>query len=182
MKHLEVVGAVIQYDGKILCMQRGAGKYDYVSYKYEFPGGKVEAGETHPEALMRELREEMNFDVSITEEDYLTTVNHRYPDFEITMYCYLCHVSISFLVSHRLSSGFSCTKIRKIFDKSCCLRQKSLNALKNERITEPSLDHSCRKQTGFSVIRHPPFGVTAVKQIVITHIVKFKLGFMNFYC
>ena len=91
MKHLEVVGAVIQYDGKILCMQRGAGKYDYVSYKYEFPGGKVEAGETHPEALMRELREEMNFDVSITEEDYLTTVNHRYPDFEITMYCYLCH-------------------------------------------------------------------------------------------
>ena len=61
-------------------------------------------------------------------------------------------------------------------------KAKSLNALKNERITEPSLDHSCRKQTGFSVIRHPPFGVTAVKQIVITHIVKFKLGFMNFFC
>ena len=91
MKHLEVVGAVIVYDGKVLCMQRGEGKYPYVSLKYEFPGGKVEAGETHPEALMRELREEMNFDVSITEDDYLTTVNHKYPDFEITMYCYLCH-------------------------------------------------------------------------------------------
>ena len=91
MKHLEVVGAVIEYDGKILCMQRGIGKYPYVSMKYEFPGGKVEPGETHPQALMRELREEMNFVVDISEKDYLTTVNHCYPDFEITMYCYLCH-------------------------------------------------------------------------------------------
>ena len=91
MKHLEVVGAVIEYEGRILCMQRGAGKYPYVSYKYEFPGGKVEPGETHPQALMRELVEEMNMSVEITEQDYLTTVTHQYPDFEITMYCYLCH-------------------------------------------------------------------------------------------
>ncbi len=91
MKHLEVVGAVIEYKGRILCMQRGIGKYNYVSLKYEFPGGKVEAGETHPQALMRELIEEMNFDIDIEEKDYLTTVNHQYPDFEITMYCYLCH-------------------------------------------------------------------------------------------
>ena len=93
MKHLEVVGAVIEYEGKVLCMQRGVGKYEYVSMKYEFPGGKVEAGETFPQALMRELREEMNLVVNITEKDYLTTVNHSYPDFEITMHCYLCHPS-----------------------------------------------------------------------------------------
>lgn len=45
MKHYEVVAAVIEHDGKILCMQRNKGKFDYVSYKFEFPGGKVEAGE-----------------------------------------------------------------------------------------------------------------------------------------
>lgn len=90
MKHLEVVAAVILYEGKVLCMQRGDGKYSYVSHKYEFPGGKVEAGETHPQALMRELREEMNLCVSIDESDYLTTTKHEYPDFTITMYCYVC--------------------------------------------------------------------------------------------
>ena len=91
MKHLEVVGAVIVYDGKILCMQRNKGKYDYVSYKYEFPGGKIEPGETQPEALMRELREEMDMRVSITNDDYLLSTTHEYPDFEITMHCYICH-------------------------------------------------------------------------------------------
>ncbi len=91
IKHLEVVGAVIEYGGRILCMQRGIGKYVETSLKFEFPGGKVEPGETHPQALMRELSEEMNIRVAITEADYLTTVTHRYPSFEITMYCYWCH-------------------------------------------------------------------------------------------
>jgi len=91
MKHLEVVAAVIEYQGKILCMQRNAGKYEYVSYKYEFPGGKVEVGETQPEALMRELREEMDFHVTITDQDFLMSTTHVYPDFEITMHCYWCH-------------------------------------------------------------------------------------------
>ena len=51
MKHYEVVAAVIEHDGKILCMQRNKGKFDYVSYKFEFPGGKVEAGEERHTAL-----------------------------------------------------------------------------------------------------------------------------------
>ena len=72
-------------------MQRGIGKYAETSMKFEFPGGKVEPGETHPQALMRELSEEMNIRVTITEADYLTTITHRYPSFEITMYCYWCH-------------------------------------------------------------------------------------------
>lgn len=91
MKHLDVVGAVIEYGGRILCMQRGIGKNTETSLKFEFPGGKVEPGETYPRALMRELSEEMNLSVSITEDDYLTTVTHQYPGFEITMYCYWCH-------------------------------------------------------------------------------------------
>ena len=52
MKHLNVVAAVILYDGRVLCMQRGEGKYAYVSRKFEFPGGKVEPGETEPRARL----------------------------------------------------------------------------------------------------------------------------------
>ena len=92
MKHYEVVAAVIEYENKILCMQRGKAKFKYVSYKYEFPGGKVEAGEENHIALSRELSEEMDLDVTISEKDYLLTVDHTYPDFAITMHAYLCKV------------------------------------------------------------------------------------------
>ena len=93
MKHYKVVAAVIEYKDKILCMQRGEAKYDYTSYKYEFPGGKVEAGEENHIALSRELREEMDLDVAIREKDYLLTVDHTYPDFAITMHAYVCKVT-----------------------------------------------------------------------------------------
>lgn len=93
MKHYEVVAAVIEYEEKILCMQRGEAKFEYVSYKYEFPGGKVEVGEENYTALERELKEEMDMDVSIGEDDYLLTVEHTYPNFAITMHAYLCKVS-----------------------------------------------------------------------------------------
>lgn len=92
MKHLEVVAAILEYDGKILCMERGQGKYEYVSFKYEFPGGKIEPGEAKHEAIERELREEMDVHVTVREEDLYTTVQHRYPDFSITMYAFLCHL------------------------------------------------------------------------------------------
>ena len=92
MKHYEVVAAVIEYEEKILCMQRGKAKFEYVSYKYEFPGGKVEVGEENYTALERELKEEMDMNVSISEDDYLLTVEHTYPDFAITMHAYLCKV------------------------------------------------------------------------------------------
>ncbi len=92
MKHYEVVAAVIEYEEKILCMQRGEAKFEYVSYKYEFPGGKVEVGEENYTALERELKEEMDMNVSIGEDDYLLTVEYTYPDFAITMHAYLCKV------------------------------------------------------------------------------------------
>ncbi len=92
MKSLNVVAAIIIHNGQILCMQRGKAKQDYISYKYEFPGGKIELGETRIEALMRELKEEMNIEVKIAEEDYFMTINHSYPDFELTMHSYICHV------------------------------------------------------------------------------------------
>jgi len=92
MKHYEVVAAVIAYENKILCMQRGKAKFEYVSHKFEFPGGKVEAGEENHTALARELQEEMDMNLTISEKDYLLIVEHTYPDFAITMHAYLCKV------------------------------------------------------------------------------------------
>jgi 8-oxo-dGTP diphosphatase len=88
MKHYTVVAAIIKYDSKILCMQRNTNKHQYLSYKYEFPGGKVEAGESNEAALLREIKEEL--DLVITVEKEFVTVEHEYPDFRITMHSYLC--------------------------------------------------------------------------------------------
>jgi len=88
MKHLEVVAAVIIVDDKILCVQRNKTKYEYTSYKYEFPGGKVEKKETPEQALLREIREELHMDITIL-RPFLTT-QHTYPDFKLTLHSYLC--------------------------------------------------------------------------------------------
>ena len=87
-KHHKVVAAVIEVDGKVLCMQRGMSRYPYTSHKWEFPGGKIEPGETPQQALHRELIEEMELDVEVHE--HLATVTHDYPDFTITLAAYRC--------------------------------------------------------------------------------------------
>ena len=67
MKKIEVVAAVIQYKGKILAVQRGPAKYDYISEKWEFPGGKLELNELPEDALIREIKEELNVSINILE-------------------------------------------------------------------------------------------------------------------
>ena len=87
-KHYNVVAAVIVEDGKYLCMQRCRSTHDYISEHWEFPGGKVEEGESHHETLVREIREEMDWDVYVGR--CLGTIEQEYPDFSITLTAYLC--------------------------------------------------------------------------------------------
>lgn len=90
MKHIEVVAGVIYCGKLVLCVQRPKNNLPYISEKYEFPGGKIEAGEAKKEALHRELWEELNLSVKI-KSAYLT-VEHEYPDFQLTMHSYICEV------------------------------------------------------------------------------------------
>ena len=85
-KHYEVVAAVIVEDDKVFCCQRGP--KGECAFNWEFPGGKIEHGETHVEALVREIKEELNCLISVNK--YITTVNHEYNTFSITMHVYLC--------------------------------------------------------------------------------------------
>ena len=87
-KPIQVVAAVIIRDDKTLCVQRGKHIRDYVSLKWEFPGGKIEPGEDREQALRREIREEL--DVEIGNPEYFTTVKHAYPDFHLVMHVYNC--------------------------------------------------------------------------------------------
>ena len=87
MKHINVVCAVIFNKGRIFACQRGYGEWkDW----WEFPGGKIEPGESPEEALQREIREELAIDITI--DSYLTTVDYDYPNFHLTMHCYLCQL------------------------------------------------------------------------------------------
>ncbi|MBR2712480.1 MAG: (deoxy)nucleoside triphosphate pyrophosphohydrolase [Bacilli bacterium] len=85
MKVVEVVAAVIKKDNKILTTQRGYGEF---KGGWEFPGGKPEEGETKEEALVREIKEELNADIEVN--DYICTVEYDYPNFHLTMHTYFC--------------------------------------------------------------------------------------------
>ena len=87
MKTIEVVAAIIKKDDKIFITKRSYGEFIDM---WEFPGGKIEVGETKEEALLREIKEELELD--ITNLNYLTTVEYDYPKFHLTMYCFTCEI------------------------------------------------------------------------------------------
>ncbi len=88
MKQVEVVAAIIQHDGLVYATQRGYGEWkDW----WEFPGGKVEPGESREEALIREIREELTAEIKVGQQ--LCTVEYDYPTFHLIMHCYLCELA-----------------------------------------------------------------------------------------
>ena len=113
MKTIEVVATVIVRDRKVLCVQRPKNTKEFVSLKWELPGGKVEVGESREEALVREIREELSVDIEVSE--FLMTVEHAYPDFHLTMHVFKCvldqgeitlneHVDLKWLAVEELDS------------------------------------------------------------------------------
>ena len=86
-KTIRVAAALILDNGRVFATQRGYGAYkDW----WEFPGGKIEPGETPEEALKREIREELAAEIEVG--DFLTTVEYDYPEFHLSMDCFWCRV------------------------------------------------------------------------------------------
>ena len=88
MKKLEVVAAIIKENEKYFATQRGYGEF---TGWWEFPGGKIENGESKEEALKREIREELATEIEI--DRFITTVQFDYPEFHLIMYCFICHIT-----------------------------------------------------------------------------------------
>ena len=112
-KEVEVAAAIIQHNNRILCVQRGENKLDYISKKYEFPGGKVEEGESEAQTAVREIKEELHMDIQAI--DRFLTVRHEYPDFVLTMHSFICtcsdptvqlteHIDFKWLTKNELNS------------------------------------------------------------------------------
>ena len=93
MKTVRVVAAIIIHENKIFATQRGYGEF---KDGWEFPGGKIEPGETPHEALVREIKEELGIEIEV--KDFLETVEYDYPKFHLSMDCFFCTIRSGELV------------------------------------------------------------------------------------
>lgn len=95
MKDIYVVAAIIEKNDKILIAQRNKGEFEGL---WEFPGGKIESGETEQEALAREIKEEFNINIDV--KDHLISIEHDYSTFHLNMSCYICHINDEQITLH----------------------------------------------------------------------------------
>lgn len=87
MKNVKVVAAIIINNGKVFATQRGYGEF---KDGWEFPGGKIEIGETPEQALVREIQEELDTQINVKEK--IDTVEYDYPNFHLSMDCFMCNI------------------------------------------------------------------------------------------
>lgn len=87
MKEIKVVAAIIQKENKILATKRGYGEFINM---WEFPGGKIESGETKEQALVREIKEELNIEISV--DTFALDIEYQYPNFYLFMSCFMCSI------------------------------------------------------------------------------------------
>lgn len=111
MKMIRVAAAMIIEDGAVLATQRGYGAF---KGGWEFPGGKLEPGELPEEALVREIREELEADIEVVE--YLDTVEYDYPEFHLSMACFVCQLKSGELVlkEHEAARWLSKEMLRSV--------------------------------------------------------------------
>lgn len=111
MKTVKVVAAVIIHDGKAFATQRGYGEF---AGGWEFPGGKIEEGESPEEALIREIHEELDATVSV--DNFLCQIEYDYPKFHLSMGCYLCTVVEGHLklLEHSAAKWLSASALRSV--------------------------------------------------------------------
>jgi 8-oxo-dGTP diphosphatase len=95
-RHLRVACAIIEQEGAVLAAQRSANMS--LPFKWEFPGGKIEAGESPEECLIRELMEELGISVFI--DAALSPATHSYPDFTVTLYPFTCRLKGGLVTPH----------------------------------------------------------------------------------
>lgn len=87
MKIIEVVAAIIMRDGACFATQRGYGEFEGM---WEFPGGKIELGESPESALIREIQEELGINIAV--DKFLCTTEYDYTSFHLTLHCYICSI------------------------------------------------------------------------------------------
>lgn len=87
MKEIKVVAAIIKNEDKILATKRGYGEFINM---WEFPGGKIELGETKEQALVREIKEELNIEISV--DNFALDIEYQYPNFYLFMSCFMCSI------------------------------------------------------------------------------------------
>lgn len=110
MKNIEVVAAIfINKNNEIFCARRK--NEGELALKWEFPGGKIEQGESHQEALIREIREELSTEINV--KDFIMTVRHQYKGFHLTMHAYFAEVVNGDLILNE-HTGFKWLKKEKL--------------------------------------------------------------------